>query len=309
MIDTNDGRSTAGMRVLVAVDGSPGSRVAIDLVNGLAWPDRSTIRFVSVIATVQDLGYPLLGAPPPDAALEQPYVDDLETVLEEAAKAVPESVAGETAVINGRPADAILNMADEFDPELIVAGSRGHGPIATMLLGSVAAELVDRARCPLLVARRAMTDRTLLAYDGSPESKQALALMTRWPFLCGRDASVISIAQPPALWRSGITPSMYRQVIGDYRDELAQLQTEYGRLASEAADQLKAAGVRARPVSRTGDPAHEILMAAATAGSDLVVLGSRGRTGLKRAVLGSVARNVLINAQASVLVVHQPASR
>jgi nucleotide-binding universal stress UspA family protein len=297
------------MRVLVAVDGSPGSRVAIELVNGFAWPDASAIRFVSVIATMHDLGFPLLGASPPDAALEQPYVEDLETVLDEASRAVPHGATGETDVLHGRPADAILDMAADFGPDLIVAGSRGHGPIATMLLGSVSAELVDRAPCPVLVARRAATDRVLIAYDGSPESKEALAVVTRRPFLYGKETSVISIAQPPVLWRSGIAPSMYRQVMGDYTDELERLQAEYGQLATQAAGRLREAGIEARAESRTGDPAHEILMAAGEADSDLVIIGSRGRTGLQRAVLGSVARNVLINAQASVLIVHKSARR
>lgn len=286
-IDAIDGHEPDPMRVLVAVDGSPGSRVAIDLVNGLAWPDGSTIRFVSVITTVQDFGFPLLGAPPPDAALEQPYVEDLESVLDEASKAVAPAVTGERAVLYGRPADAILDVAADFGPDLIVAGSRGHGPIATMLLGSVSAELVDRAPCPVLVARRAAAARVLLAYDGSPESTEAVALMTRRPFLCGQDTTVISIAQPPVLWRSGITPSMYPQVIGDYGGELATLQAEYGQLAAQAAGQLQEAGIEARAESRTGDPAHEILMAAGKAGSDLAIIGSRGRAGLKRAVLGS----------------------
>jgi nucleotide-binding universal stress UspA family protein len=229
-------------------------------------------------------------------------------VLSEASTAVGHGVTGETAVLHGRPADAILDMAADFGPDLIVAGSRGHGPIATMLLGSVSAELVDRAPCPVLVARRAASDRVLIAYDGSSESKEAIALVSRRPFLGGEEASVISIAQPPVLWRSGITPSMYRQVISDYSGELTKLEAEYDQLATQAASQLKQAGVEAKAESRTGDPAHEILMAASRLGSDLVIVGSRGRTGLKRVVLGSVARNVLINAQASVLIVHKSAA-
>ena len=56
---------------------------------------------------------------------------------------------------------------------------------------------------------------------------------------------------------------------------------------------------------RTGDAAAEIIAAAAEVGADLVVIGSRGRTGLASVVLGSVARNVLHGSTASVLVVHE----
>jgi nucleotide-binding universal stress UspA family protein len=212
-------------------------------------------------------------------------------------------VTGESAVVHGRAADAILDDAGQFKPDLIVAGSRGHGPIATMLLGSVSAELVDRAPCPVLVARRPAIDATLLAYDGSQESSEALKLLRSLPALSGQRTAVIGVAQPPVLWRSGIAPGMYRQVIDDYSDELAQLQAEYAGLAADAAGHLKDAGIEASAERRTGDPAQEILLAAEERDADLIVMGSRGRTGLKRVVLGSVARNVLINAEASVLVV------
>jgi nucleotide-binding universal stress UspA family protein len=291
------------MRVLVAVDGSPGAQVGVDLVNTLTWPAGSAVRFVAAVQTFQEIGYGLFGVPPPDMNIEQPYLDELEDTLRAAVGAVPPGVTGESAVVYGRPADAILHDAESFAPDLIVAGSRGHGPIATMLLGSVSAELVDRAPSPVLVARRARVERMLLGYDGSPEAQRALELTAAWPLLCGHRTRVVSVAQPPVLWRAGIAPGMYRQVIDDYSNELTQLQTEYGQLAAEGAARLKEAGIKADGERRTGDPGHEILLAGEELGADLIVIGSRGRTGLKRAVLGSVARNVLINAKASVLVV------
>jgi nucleotide-binding universal stress UspA family protein len=294
------------MRVLVAVDGSPGAQVGVDLVNTLTWPAGSAVRFVAAVQTFQEIGYGLFGVPPPDMNIEQPYLDELEDTLRAAVGAVPPGVTGESAVVYGRPADAILHDAESFAPDLIVAGSRGHGPIATMLLGSVSAELVDRAPSPVLVARRARVERMLLAYDGSPEAQRALDLTAEWPLLCGHQTRVVSVAQPPVLWRAGIAPGMYRQVIDDYSDELTQLQTAYGQLAAEGAARLKEAGINTDGERRTGDPGHEILLAAEELGADLIVIGSRGRTGLTRAVLGSVARNVLINAKASVLVVHLP---
>jgi nucleotide-binding universal stress UspA family protein len=66
---------------------------------------------------------------------------------------------------------------------------------------------------------------------------------------------------------------------------------------------LSAIGVDARPDVRAGDPAHEILTAAAELGCELVVMGSRGLHGFDAWFLGSVARNVLLRADASVLIV------
>ncbi len=73
------------------------------------------------------------------------------------AAAVPLNAPGrlvETRVVRGRPASALLAEANAMQPDLIVVGSRGHGPLATVLLGSVSAEVVDHAPCPVLVARR-----------------------------------------------------------------------------------------------------------------------------------------------------------
>ncbi len=296
----------APMRVLVAIDGSPGSEVAVDLVRGLPWPAGSVFRFVSAVIEFQEIGYGLFGVPRPDVPVQQPYLDELDAALEAAVARVPAAGSGESAVLRGRPADAILADAAAFEPDLLVVGSRWYGPIATMLLGSVSAELVDRSPCPVLVARRPSVERMLLAYDGSPESERALDLTISWPALRGHVTQVISVAQPPALWRAGISPGMYRQVMEDYGAALDALQAEYRDLVRDAAGQLAASGTEASVSTPTGDAANEILAACRQMDADLVVLGSRGRTGLQRVVLGSVARNVLVNADASVLVVHLP---
>ncbi len=293
------------MRVLVPIDGSPGSEVAVELVAGLEWPAGTTIRFVSAIVDVQDYGYDLAGMLPV-ATDEQPFLDELEQALVQAKSRMPQNVTAESVLLHGRAADVVIADAERFNPDLMVVGSRGFGPIRSMLLGSVSAELVDRAPCPVLVARRPTVERLLLAYDGSAESKQALELVGRWPSLSGHDTRVLSVAQAPVLWRSGIAPGMYRVVIEDYEASLRQLRSEHRELADEAAAALASSGVTAEALVATGDPAQEIIALTGRNEADLVVIGSRGRTGLSRLVLGSVARNVLTHADASVLVVHLP---
>jgi len=64
--------------------------------------------------------------------------------------------------------------------------------------------------------------------------------------------------------------------------------------------------ISVRHVFREGDPATEIIRFAAEAGSDLIVMGTHGRTGLERLLLGSVAEKVMRDAPCSVLVVKLP---
>jgi nucleotide-binding universal stress UspA family protein len=76
--------------------------------------------------------------------------------------------------------------------------------------------------------------------------------------------------------------------------------------AAEAVKSLRADGVHARWSIGQGNPAHEIIEAAGRCGSDLIVLGSRGHKGIARIIPGSVARNVLLHTDASVLIVREP---
>ena len=71
-------------------------------------------------------------------------------------------------------------------------------------------------------------------------------------------------------------------------------------LAREMTDEIRAAGLEAVAERRNGDAATEIIDAAGEAKADVIVLGTHGRTGLARLVLGSVARNVLHHAPCSV---------
>jgi nucleotide-binding universal stress UspA family protein len=75
--------------------------------------------------------------------------------------------------------------------------------------------------------------------------------------------------------------------------------------AEAAVRDLVGTGWDARSSVAAGNPAHEIIRAAADLGCDLIVMGSRGHTGLDRIRLGSVARNVLLHTHASVLIVRE----
>ena len=88
-----------------------------------------------------------------------------------------------------------------------------------------------------------------------------------------------------------------------YVEAARPLGKQHDELAREMTAQLQSAGLTAEAERRDGDAATEILAAANASKADLIVMGTHGRTGLKRLVLGSVARNVLQHATCSVLVV------
>ena len=216
-------------------------------------------------------------------------------------------IEAEGVVLTGRPASVVVDEAQRLGADLVVAGSRGHGPIASLVLGSVSAELVDRAHSPVLVVRGDTADRVLFPTDGSPSALDAEKVLTAWPVFEGAAIRVLSVADVPRPWQSGLAPTMVRQVMDAYARDLEDATEQHEALARDASGRMTAAGRTVETTVRTGDAAAEIIDEASAWPADLVVMGSRGLTGLSRFVLGSVARNVLQGSPSSVLVVRHEA--
>ena len=137
------------MKILIAVDGSPSSVVARDLVASLRWPAGSEAHLVGAYSVPIDWtggagsGMDWVGD------IDDSLRDDVDDRL---AALTPPLVASGLTVhrhpARGRAADAILATAAAEGVDLIVTGSRGRGRLATMLLGSVATEVAMHAPCP-----------------------------------------------------------------------------------------------------------------------------------------------------------------
>ena len=291
------------MRILLALDGSESSIQALDLVAALPWPKGTAICAVSAYELPIDWTGSLGASMPWVGDALDAMRDELSAELERLA----EPLAGrgwqvERRPIKGRPATAILDVARSFEPDLIVVGSRGRGPLSTMLLGSVSAEIVDQAPCCVLVARGTEASRLLVATDGSDVARAIPDLLSALAAFRGATVEAISIAPLPD--RSfDLLGDVY--TLGTYRsdDDRQSRLDRHRHLAEEMAQHLTERGIVATASVLAGDAAHEIIAAAHRRGTDLIVTGTRGMHGVERVILGSVARNVLLHAPCSVLVV------
>lgn len=302
------------MRVLLAVDGSVSSDHASALVSSLALPAGSTIRVVAAQqpysdalamtwAAMGDAGANIESEEEQDARFLKEAVARVETRL-----ARPE-VAVEGFLLHGRPGSAICDEAGAFEADLVVLGSRGHGTIATMVLGSTAAEVVDHAPCPVLVARRDALGALAFADDGSASARTAEGVLTSWPIFAGLPVAVLTVAETAVPVAAGFTPGLYDQVLESYTKSVDEAREETAKEASSEAHRLADAGHQATAVTLEGDPATELVTYAAERGVGTLVLGTRGHTGLTRLILGSVARNVLLHAPCSVLIAREDRHR
>jgi nucleotide-binding universal stress UspA family protein len=132
-------------RIVVGYDGSEAARHALGLVTELAGPDTG----VTVLAVVES-NLTSLGPSPPDQA----DVEAAGRTLEEAYIFLQErGIRARAERSVGDPADRILDEARRRDADLLVVGSHGKRLAQRLLLGSVSAKVVNRARCPVLVVR------------------------------------------------------------------------------------------------------------------------------------------------------------
>ncbi len=211
-------------------------------------------------------------------------------------------------VIDAQPAPGLIQSAEELGADLIAVGTHGRTGLSRLLLGSVATRVVRHADTSVLVARPRSGDkfrgRILVPTDFSTCADLALdaAVDLLEPdghitlLHCLRLSSEIAAnwADPEAPDRAGgglretLTASAKNEA--DRRIErYAQTDIEYRCVDSHPSDGIQTA-LEDEPF-------------------DLVVMGSRGRQGLKRWLLGSVAENTVVHAPCSVLVVREPASR
>ena len=179
-------------------------------------------------------------------------------------------------LIRGRDVAALLAAIADLQADLVCVGSHGHSRAAGVVFGSVASAMAHFAPCSTLVARQPRAEPfpalILHASDGSPESWDAARVAGR---LAERHGSTVVTLH-----------------VGEAGDR---------GVAEEAAAISETSGHE--PVLRVeqGSPHRRIVEVANEAGASLIVLGSRGRTGL--AALGSVSERVTHRASCSVLIV------
>jgi len=147
-------------KILVPIDGSEHSDKALDYALDLAEKYSAEINLLSVAQPFIAAGPSFIGYPmtvPLDTAS---YVKDIETahekILEEAhkkAKKIKPDIKVSKQLVNGRPADRIVEVANKRGCDLIVMGSRGVGGIKGLFLGSVSDRVADQAHCPVLIVK------------------------------------------------------------------------------------------------------------------------------------------------------------
>jgi nucleotide-binding universal stress UspA family protein len=140
-------------RILIATDGSPPAREALELGLELATEQSAeavVVHVVPLLDVVPTTGFGTVGALPHTASASDRAPLDEASML-----AAEQGIGVQTALLIGNPVDEIVAYADSIDADVIVVGSSGHGAVASTVLGSVSQGVLHEARRPVLVVRRA----------------------------------------------------------------------------------------------------------------------------------------------------------
>jgi nucleotide-binding universal stress UspA family protein len=144
--------------------------------------------------------------------------------------------------------------------------------------------------------------RIIIGVDQSPFSTAAVELVRRMSWPEGSSAVVITAVKPIVMATPEAYVMMAEQVEGLRREQLAQ----GARYVKTVEADLASSGLKAESRAVDGDPREVLVEACRAEGADLIVLGSHGRTGLAKLLMGSVASHVVTHAPCSVLIVRRP---
>lgn len=307
------------LRILLAVDGSEHSQ-------------KATRAMVHLAAGSEVILLHALDAPAPMMTPE--IALDLQTKQERAAyeegerllKRVVAGLPGHMRVVSSRievgsPTDSILTTADMERPDCIVLGARGLGQMGEMLIGSVSHRIVTHAACPTLVVKNPLPSlrRVLLAVAGPQDAEAVIGFLSSRPFNHPPDIRVITVLPPGAQPQPGVVSTyevsqeqtsadvkrFFERPAGSLESDWAgeKIQADAKRFTEGVAARLSAQDYSVSTETVVGPPAPSIARHAEEIGADLIVVGSRSRSGLTRVLLGSVSHAVLHLARAAVLVV------
>jgi len=274
-------------RIVVATDFSRSAAVATE------WAGRLATTLGAELHLVHGWVLPVLVGPAGAYLAEVVTTGTLETELETAL-----TQAGAGHPVTGRhllrmtPENAVQAVVKQVGADLVVVGAQGGSALEHVLFGSVAERIVRTAPAPVVVVPR--------AFEGALTRAVLVRSITAAIELAPSAHAVVGLAR--SLARSLHAPLRVVHVAPDAPSDIESTRVLQGEMA-----QVLNAASEARPEFETlelrrGDPATQLVLDGNHAGTDLIVMGSRGRRGLTRFFLGSVTERVIRDGHAPVLV-------
>lgn len=295
------------LNIIVPLDMSETAERSLPLAQALAHQLSARVLLVSVIEVSSDLD---------DFVSTTEFKEDvvrlerdLSAYLDNLAARF-EGVPVETIIRMGSPVGLITSIAGGVDRSLLVIASHGRSGIRRHLIGSVAMQLIHQVACPVYVvtaksgnaAPVGPLQRALVPLDGSELSESALEPIAGLFEPADIHLHILRVAELGA-WRA--MPYATLDYYGDDSYYQAALQTVNTYL-HDIEHRLQAQGYTVTTEARGGTVAEQIHLATTEQRADFIAMGTHGRAGLNRLIMGSIAERVLRESHVPVLL-HRPA--
>lgn len=282
--------------ILVASDGSAAGKAAVTTAVRFPWPDG--VAGFGVVAKRVPSSY-------------QRSILLVDRTADAVARAVTHAMSprwpdAQVRVVNDFPVEAILRVAVGRRADVIVLGWRGHGPVRRFLTGSVSRSVVRRAPCAVLVVRRALRNvrHIVVGFDSSPHARRAVELISSLNPPRGSRVTVLTAVDTMHVPSPALVPPDTRAAVSA---EVARINKERLARAHQALDRetrtLSRAGWKVDRIVTTSEPPRDLLAAVVSKRADLLVVGARGVTGVRRLLMGSVAEGALNRSPVPVFIV------
>ncbi|MCL5023333.1 MAG: universal stress protein [Nitrospirae bacterium] len=283
-------------KLLLTTDGSEFSEGAVREAINLARTCSSRLLALSIVETNPEYETmaPLLVEKEIEKARKH-----LETVKERAAK---ENVACEIIIRQGEESFRfVVDEAEKNGTEMIIMGRRGRTGLSRLMMGSVTAKVIGHAPCNVLVVPRAANmqlGRILAATDGSrygeAASMEAMGVAKR----SGATLTVLSVVPSETISAFDIVHSeMQKGLIAEKERKAAECAIKNVKEVAEKE------GLNIEGLILEGRPYEAVVNSATEKKADLIVVGSHGRTGLEKLLMGSVTERIIVLSPCAVLVV------
>ena len=277
-------------KILVPVDGSHSCLHAEELAAAIAKNFKSKVTVIHVVShELLHAGLELRYRVPPSVRTEitnwllqtgNKIVWDAEALFKE------EGIEVDARVIEYEdPAETVIRVAKDEEYDLIVMGNRGETEVEVFSLGSMAEKVFRHAECPVLIVKqKTKLSKILVAVDGSESAEKALEYAVQ---LAKKHKAKVTLLNVGETKLFGFKPEVAREV-GEH-------------ILSDAATKVK--GLKLNTQLEFGNPAETLIEVAEKGNYDLIVVGSRGLSSVKRFFLGSVSDDISHHAKCSVLIV------
>ena len=286
------------MRIILAIDGSPQSTLAAKSLAHFGPVEEVALVHATALP---DLDHPMITPELRDSVLQEVEAKlraEGEVLLDKVMPLIPEG-SGSVQRIHqiGTPSQVILDTAKSAQADLIVLGARGLSPVKELVLGSVSHRVLLHASCSTLIIKTPLENlhHILVPIEGVEDAERIMTFFDKLQIPYPIHLTFMTVWPQPRLpWPVTLGQS---QLLEERALEHAQEMVEH------IASQFKKGNRQTSSVIGLGDPAFAILEQAQTLQPNLLMVGSHGRKGMTRFLLGSVSHKLVHQAQCPVLVV------